>query len=213
VSSTHTGTPRIAAAIALASIALPGAVVVATASPFATAYDATAREAMLHDGAHDGAHDFDFDLGAWHTHSRRLLHPLTGSKDWIELDGTTIVNKVWDGRANLAEYAADGPSGHLELLALRWYNPAAHQWYLNFATPQVGTFGVPGVGEFTNGRGEFYDQETIDGRSVLVRFSIWRITPDTAQSEQAFSDDGGKSWEVNWINYYKRLASTAGPAR
>jgi hypothetical protein len=209
VSSKRTAAPRIAAAIALAVVALPGAVVVVRASPFANAQGATAREAKMH----EGAHDFDFDLGAWHTHSRRLLHPLTGSKDWIELDGTTIVNKVWGGRANLAEYAADGPSGHLELLALRWYNPAAHQWYLNFATPQVGSFGVPGVGEFTNGRGEFYDQETIDGRSILVRFSIWGITPDSAQSEQAFSDDGGKSWEVNWINYYKRLASTAGPAR
>ena len=137
----------------------------------------------------------------------------TGATDWIELDGTTIVRKVWDGRANLAEYAADGPSGPLQLLALRWYSPASHQWYLDFATPQVGTLGVPGVGTFTNGRGEFYDQEIIGGRSVLVRFSIWGITPDTAQSEQAFSDDGGKSWEVNWINYYTRLKSAEGAAR
>jgi hypothetical protein len=186
-----------------AAIALLGTLAFVTASPAATAPG----------GARDGAHDLDFDLGAWHTHSRRLLHPLTGATDWIELDGTTIVKKVWDGRANLAEYSANGASGHLELLALRWYSPAAHQWYLDFATPQAGTLGVPGIGEFSNGRGEFYDEETIGGRSVLVRFSIWGITPDTAQSEQAFSDDGGKSWEVNWINYYTRLGSAAGTAR
>jgi hypothetical protein len=76
---------------------------------------------------------------------------------------------------------------------------------LDFATPNVGTLGIPGVGAFKNGRCDFYDYEPINGRSVLVRFSIWRITYDTAQSEQAFSDDGGKTWEVNWINKYARV--------
>jgi hypothetical protein len=152
----------------------------------------------------DGAHDFDFDLGNWNTRSSRLLHPLTGSNDWVEMSGVTIVKKIWDGRANLAEFKADGAAGHLELLSLRWYTPAAHQWHLDFATPNVGTLGIPGIGNFKNGRGDFYDQETINGKSVLVRFSIWSISADTAQSEQAFSADGGKSWEVNWINRYSR---------
>jgi hypothetical protein len=152
----------------------------------------------------DGQHDFDFDLGNWKTHSSRLLHPLSGSTTWVDMDGITIVKKVWGGRANLAEYKADGAAGHIELLSLRWYNPTAHQWYLDFATPNVGTLGVPGIGEFNNGRGDFYDQETINGRSILVRFSIWGITANTAQSEQAFSDDGGRTWETNWVNRYTR---------
>jgi hypothetical protein len=151
-------------------------------------------------------HAFDFDLGTWKTHSTRLLHPLTGSNTWVEMDGVSLVKKVWDGRANLAEYKADGPAGHLELIALRWFNPTTHEWNIDFATPNVGTLGaVPGVGEFKNGRADFYDYEPINGKSVLVRFSIWSITPDTAQSEQAFSQDGGKTWEVNWINKYTRL--------
>jgi hypothetical protein len=153
---------------------------------------------------HDGQHDFDFDLGNWETHSSRLLHPLTGSTTWVDMDGVTIVKEIWGGRANLAEFKADGPAGHIELLSLRWYNPTAHQWYLDFATPNVGTLGIPGVGEFKQGRGDFYDQETINGKSILVRFSIWRITAGTAQSEQAFSDDGGKTWETNWVNRYTR---------
>jgi hypothetical protein len=152
----------------------------------------------------DGSHDFDFDLGNWKTHSRRLLHPLTGANDWVEMDGTTVVSKVWGGKANLAEFKADGPAGRLELLALRLYDPNAHQWSINFATPNVGTLGVPGVGEVRNGRMQFLDQETINGRAVLVRFEIWGISPTTAQSEQAFSADGGKNWEVNWINQYTR---------
>jgi hypothetical protein len=160
------------------------------------------------DGARDEAqHAFDFDLGTWKTHSSRLLHPLTGSKDWVELDGTSVVKKVWGGKANLAEYRADGPvAGHLELMALRWFNPTTHEWNIDFATPNVGMFGaVPGVGQFKNGRGDFYDYELIGGKSVLVRFSMWSIDADHAQSEQAFSDDGGKTWEVNWINKYTRV--------
>jgi hypothetical protein len=155
------------------------------------------------DAAGEG-HEFDFDYGTWKTHSTRLLHPLTGSTDWINMDGSTNVTKVWGGRANLAEYKATGPAGPIELIALRWYNPAAHQWYIDFATPNVGTLGIPGIGEFKNGRADFYDYEPINGKSVLVRFSIWSITPNTAQSEQAFSEDGGKTWEVNWINKYTR---------
>ena len=153
----------------------------------------------------DGQRDFDFDLGAWKTHSTRLLNPLTGSTKWVEMDGTTTVSKIWAGRANLAEYKADGTGGHVELLSLRWYNPNSHQWNLDFATPNIGVLGIPGVGEFSHGRGDFYDQETLNGRAVLVRFSIWGITADTAQSEQAFSPDGGKTWEVNWINKYTRI--------
>lgn len=150
-------------------------------------------------------HEFDFDLGTWKTHSTRLLHPLTGSTTWADLDGITVVKKVWNGRGNLAEYKADGPSGGVQLLSLRWYNPATHEWNLDFATPSVGTLGIPGVGTFKNGRGDFYDYEVINGKSVLVRFSIWEIGADSAQSEQAFSEDGGKTWEVNWINRYTRV--------
>src|SRR3954468_15441977 len=155
--------------------------------------------------ARDGQHDFDFDFGAWQTHTSRLMHPLTGSKTWLDMEGVTVGGKVWDGRANIAEYKADGPAGHMELIALRTYNPEAHQWNVNFATPNVGTFGVPCVGEFKNGRGEFYDQEQLNGKYIMVRFSISKTGPDSAQSEQAFSEDGGKTWEVNWINKYKRL--------
>jgi hypothetical protein len=153
----------------------------------------------------DGQHDFDFDFGTWKTHSSRLLHPLSGSRTWAEMDGVTAVNKVWDGRANLAEYRGDGPAGHVELLSLRYYNPDAQQWNLVFATPSGGTLSVPCTGEFRNGRGDFYDQEEFNGKYILVRFSIWKITEDTAQSEQAFSDDGGRTWEVNWVNKYTRM--------
>ncbi len=155
----------------------------------------------------DGQHDFDFESGTWRTHIARLVHPLTGSNTWVEYDGTSVVRKVWNGRANLLELEVTGPSGHIEALSLRVYNPTAHQWSLNFSNSRVGTLGVPTVGEFRNGRGEFYDQETIGDRTVWVRFLITDITPDSCHFEQAFSVDGGRSWEVNWIATDTRLSA------
>jgi hypothetical protein len=148
---------------------------------------------------HDGQHDFDFEMGTWATHLRRLLHPLTGSTTWVEYTGTSVVRKVWNGRAHLLELEVDGPAGHLEGLSLRLYNPESHQWSLNFANSAAGTMSQPTIGEFKNGRGEFFDQETFNGRAILVRFVISDITPTSCHFEQSFSDDGGKTWEVNWI--------------
>jgi hypothetical protein len=167
--------------------------------------DATvAAGAAAFTSSHDGSHEFDFDMGAWKTHTSRLKNPLTGSTTWAAMDGATVVSPVWGGRANLAEYDARGPGGHVELLALRLYNPTSRQWSIHFATPDSGTLSVPGIGEFRKGRIDFYDQEPINGKTVLVRFSVWGMTRDTARSEQAFSADGGATWEVNWINDYAR---------
>jgi hypothetical protein len=148
---------------------------------------------------HDGQHDFDFEIGNWKTHLHVLRHPLTGSADWVEFNGTSVVHSIWNGRANMVELEADSSSGHIEALSLRLYNAESHQWSLNVANSRVGSMGVPTVGGFSNGRGEFYDMEPINGRQVLVR-NIWSdITVNSCHFEQAFSDNGGRTWEVNWI--------------
>ena len=147
----------------------------------------------------DGQHDFDFEIGTWKTHLKRLLNPLTGSTKWVEYEGTTVVRKVWNGRANLVELVADGPAGHFEGLSLRLYNPQSKQWSLNFSNINSGAMSPPTIGSFKNGRGEFYNQETLNGRAIFVRFVISEITPNSCRFEQAFSGDGGKTWEVNWI--------------
>jgi hypothetical protein len=147
----------------------------------------------------DGSHDFDFEIGTWKTHVRRLVHPLTGSTTWVELDGITTVRKVWGGLANLIELEADGPGGHFQGLSLRLYNPQTRKWSLNFASSQDGTLTTPTMGEFKNGRGEFYDHEILNGKTILVRFVIYDIMPKSCRFEQAFSADEGKTWEVNWI--------------
>ncbi|HEX7154664.1 MAG TPA: hypothetical protein VF618_24475 [Thermoanaerobaculia bacterium] len=147
----------------------------------------------------DGQRDFDFEIGTWKTHVRRRLRPLTGSTTWVEMNGTTVVRKVWNGRGNLVELVADTPNGRFEGLSLRLYNPQSRQWSLHFANSSDGILAPPTIGEFKDGRGEFYAQETLNGRAILVRFVISDITPKSCRFEQAFSDDGGKTWEVNWI--------------
>lgn len=147
----------------------------------------------------DGQKDFDFEIGTWKTRLKRLVKPLSGSTEWVEYEGTTVVRKIWDGRANLVELDVTGAAGRIEALSLRLYNPQSKQWSLNFASVRGGAMTPPTVGEFKNGRGEFYSQEDFNGRMILTRFVISDIKPDSCHFEQAFSDDGGKTWEVNWI--------------
>jgi len=147
----------------------------------------------------DGQNDFDFEIGIWKTSLKRLVKPLTGSTTWVEYEGTTVVRKVWNGRANLVELDVKGSAGRIEALSLRLYNPESRQWSLNFANVKGGVMTTPTIGEFKNGRGEFYSQEDFNGRVILVRFVISDITLNSCRFEQAFSIDGGKTWEINWV--------------
>lgn len=148
----------------------------------------------------DGSHDFDFETaGTWRTHVKRLVKPLTGSTTWVEYDGTTVVRPLFGGRGNMVELDVKGPAGHIEGISVRLYNATSHQWSQTYASATGGVLNQPAVGEFRDGRGELYDQELYDGRMILVR-AVWsNITPKSARFEQSFSDDGGKTWELNWI--------------
>jgi hypothetical protein len=154
----------------------------------------------------DGRHDFDFDFGRWKTHISRRQKPLTGSNTWVEYDGTKLVHRLWGGRANLVELDATGPAGRLQGIGLRLFDPKARQWNLNFASLGVPTMGVPTIGAFHGKRGEFFDQEAFGDRSIQVR-NVWTLgSPDASAFEQAFSDNGGASWEANWVQNDTRIA-------
>jgi hypothetical protein len=159
---------------------------------------------VTHAQDRDGQHDFDFNFGTWKTHVSRLVHPLTGSKTWTEYDGTSVVRKVWDGKASLFELEVQGPAGHIEGVGLRLYNAQSHQWSLNWTNSTLAKLDGGMIGEFKNGRGEFFGIDTWNGRSILVRNGFSDITPNSAHFEQAFSDDGGKTWETNWIMTFTR---------
>jgi hypothetical protein len=184
----------------LASVVLVG-LSAAKAAPQSGADSAAARSQLA---PRDGQHDFDFELGAWKAHIARLVRPLSGSTTWAEYDGTSVVRPVWNGRANLGELEVAGAAGKIEGLSLRLYDPQSRQWKISWANSSDGALGPPMVGEFKNGRGEFYDQEFFNGRAIYVRFIFSGITHNAFRLEQAFSDDGGKTWEVNWIATFTR---------
>lgn len=154
-----------------------------------------------------GQHDFDFESGMWRAHLSRLLHPLSRSNVWTQYTGTSIVRKVWNGRANLGEFDVHGPAGRIRGLSLRLYDPKSRQWNISWASLKDGSLGRPMVGGFNDGRGEFYDKEAFGGRPIFVRFIFSKITHNSFQLEQAFSADGGITWEANWITTFTRVSA------
>jgi hypothetical protein len=150
----------------------------------------------------DGSHDFDFLIGDWKAHVRRLPERLKGSNVWVEYNGISNHKKLLDSNANFEEFDVSSLDNKLRIKAqtLRLYNPESRQWSIYLVDLDKGTLDLPPVvGQFNGSRGEFYNQQTWEGRAVLVRYVWLNISPKSSRMEQAFSSDGGKTWEVNWI--------------
>jgi hypothetical protein len=150
----------------------------------------------------DGAHDFDFLIGDWKAHVRRLPDRLNNSSVWVEYDGISNHHKLLDSNANFEEFNVTSTDKKLRIKAqtLRLYNPTTRQWSIYLVDLDKGTLDVPPVvGAFTGKRGEFFHQETLKGRTILVRYVWLDLSPKSARMEQSYSPDGGKTWEVNWI--------------
>ena len=171
---------------------------VAVATPLGFA---TASHAQTPASVRDGQRDFDWEMGTWTTKVRVLRNPLSGKPpEWAEYVGTSVVKSVMDGRWNIVELSVAGPGGKIEGGSLRLYNPQARQWSLNFASLRNGLLTAPVYGSFDDrGVGRFYGSDTLDGRAILVRFVITPKSANEALFEQAFSADGGATWETNWI--------------
>lgn len=158
---------------------------------------------------HDPSRDFDYSIGTWRTTVSLLRQPLSGSTEWLEYEGTSVVRAIGNGPANLVELDVEGPAGRIEGLSLRLYNPETRQWSLNYSNSATGTLTPPVYGGFTNGEGIFFGVDTVDGRAVLVKFEVSQPSPDEWRYEQSFSDDAGANWEVNWIAIDTRIDEIA----
>jgi hypothetical protein len=150
--------------------------------------------------AADGQRDFDWELGLWRTTVRVLAEPLSESADeWLQFAGTSDVRPLMDRRANVVELDVSGPSGRIEGMNLRLYESQAGRWSLTFVSMRDGLLTPSVYGGFHDGVGKFYGDDQLGGRPIKVRFLIFRQGPDKARFEQAFSADGGTTWETNWI--------------
>jgi hypothetical protein len=158
--------------------------------------------------SHDGSHDFDWMFGTWKATLRRLVKPLTGSTTWVDFEGRQLSRTIWGGKANLDEFIVDSPAAGVKIegVTLRLYDAASQQWRIYWANSKRAIVDPPVVGRFSNGRGEFYGMDELDGRAILVRYVWSNITPKSAHFEQSFSPDGGRTWETNWISDVTRVA-------
>lgn len=152
----------------------------------------------------DGRNDFDFLIGTWKVHHQRLKERLKGSTEWEEFDGDTVDRKMLNGIGNLDENILHRKTGSIHAISLRLFNPEAKEWSIYWSTDQTGMLDVPMVGGFKDGIGEFYSQEVWEGQHIYNRFIWSKITQNSCQWEQAFSIDGGKTWETNWVMEFER---------
>ena len=179
-------------------------VLAATASLGASAPTHTADAPRAAAGA-DPRHDVAFIVGSWRAHHRRRKERLANSTEWVEFGGTSVAQSLMGGIANMDDNVFDMPGGAYRGVSVRCYDPASRQWaiwWLDERNP--GIIDVPVVGGFENGIGTFVCDDTLRGRPIKVRYVLTPLTATTRRWEQAFSPDGGRTWETNWITEFTR---------
>lgn len=156
-----------------------------------------------------GARDFDFLIGEWRIRNRRLTERLVGADTWDTFEARLRVRPILGGLGNVDEYSADWNGRHVEATTLRVFDPSREEWSLYWVDNLTAALQPPVVGRFLEGRGEFFARDTHQGTPVVVRF-IWSgITEGSARWEQAFSADGGATWETNWTMELTRVREAA----
>jgi hypothetical protein len=156
-----------------------------------------------------GPNDFDFLMGSWKVHHRKLRSRLSGCTEWIDSDGTSFVRPLMGGLANVDDNVIEGPTGAYRACSFRVFNPSADRWSIWWFDSRIPGQPVdpPVVGRFENGIGTFYSEEVIGGTPVRVRY-LWTATRSpNPRWEQAFSVDQGVTWETNWIMEFVRSPS------
>ena len=153
----------------------------------------------------DGRNDFDFLIGKWKVHHFRLKERLKDCTEWEEFEGEGIARKILNGLGNMDENILHRASGDVHAITVRLFDPKSKEWSLCWSAEGAGTFDVPMIGGFNNGRGEFYAQEIFEGRHIFSRFIWSEIEANACKWEQAFSIDGGKTWETNWVMTFERV--------
>ena len=142
-------------------------------------------------------HDFDFLHGTWNVHNRKLVKPLSGSTEWEQFPGRSLARPIFGGTGNVdeIEFPTMGWSG----FTLRLFDADEQTWSLFWVSSRRNVIDPPVVGRFVDGRGEFLGDDNYEGRPIRVRYIWSAITQTSARWEQAFSVDGDRTWETNWI--------------
>lgn len=186
-------------------LSLLAAAATSLSSTAASAAHPTTRESTPM--SNDPAHDFDWLYGSWHVQHRRLKERLTNNTEWVPFDGTCVCQPLMAGMGNVDDNLLNLPEGSYRAVGLRSFNAKTKTWaiwWLDGRNPHL--IEVPVLGGFENGVGTFIADDTLRGKPIKVRFQWSKITRNSAQWEQAFSPDGGRTWETNWWMQFTRTA-------
>ena len=156
----------------------------------------------------DHVHDFDFFFGSWNVRHRYLKARLAKSAEWLEIAGTCLTQPTMGGAGNMDDNVIEKPDGTYRAMTVRTYDAKSGNWaiwWFDGRTP-LGPVDPPMIGTFKDGIGTFLADDTFEGKKIKVRFLWSGITPTSCRWEQAFSADGGASWETNWIMENTRTA-------
>ena len=149
--------------------------------------------------------DFDFFIGEWKVNHRRLKNRLAGCQDWETFTGETSVRKILGGFGNIDDNLIDLPGDPYRAVSLRSFDAAAGTWsiwWLDGRHPH--RLDTPVIGRFEKGTGTFLAVDHLNGRPIRVRFLWTRTDTNAPRWEQAFSADGGETWETNWYMDFER---------
>lgn len=152
------------------------------------------------------SHDWDWLVGSWNVRHRRLKERLAGCTEWQEFNGTCHMVPTLAGLGNMDDNWLDLPSGAYRAMGIRAFNPDTRQWSIWWLDARVQTIEPPVRGGFANGVGIFQGNDTLRGQPIIVRFMWSEIAANSARWEQAFSPDGGATWEANWVMHFTRAA-------
>src|SRR5438093_6295634 len=143
------------------------------------------------------ARDFDFWMGSWKGHNRRLRERLAGCDEWDEFESKSRARPILGGMGNEDVFLTDYAGGYVGM-SFRFFDPETRQWSIYWAdSRRSGTLDPPVVGSFSGDTGIFKGPDTFEGRPIVVRYTWADVAAPTPRWEQAFSDDGGESWETN----------------
>ena len=152
-----------------------------------------------------GVNAFDFLVGTWKVHHRRLKRRLAGDESWVEFGGHSCMRTILGGLGNIDENVVGLPDGAYEAFTLRLFDASLQRWSIWWVDGRNPAMEPPVHGSFTDGVGSFFGDDVFEGRPIVVRFVWSEITPGSARWEQALSEDGGRTWETNWVMHFERL--------
>ena len=162
-------------------------------------------ELIITPSANSSSKDFDFYVGKWNIHNRKLKSRLDNCNEWIEFEATGEMHTILNGIGNTDNFFATFDGKPFEGMTLRLFNPATKLWSIYWADSNLGILDPPVVGSFDNNIGTFYTKDVFKGKNIIMKFEWDKTDPDNPVWRQAFSEDNGITFEWNWYMYQSRV--------